>query len=407
MKKTVLRNYARLIASKGVNVQKNKEVFIAAEIGQPEFVKMLAEECYRLGAKKVVVDFSCEAITKLDYRYRSLKNLCRLDDYEEAKWKHYAESFPCRIYLESEDPDGMKGIKPEKIAEVRQKTRAQVKSYRDRMENNYPWCIAAVPGEKWAKKLFPDCTKRQAEEKLWEAILKASRADADPIAAWEAHNADLRSKCESLNALGIESLHYHSANGTDFTVGMIPEAIFKGGADSTRDGIVFNPNIPSEECYISPMRGKAEGVVVSTKPLSYAGQLIENFSIRFENGKAVSWHAEKNEELLGKIITADESSAYLGEVALVPFDSPIQNTGLLFYSTLFDENASCHLALGSGFADSIRDFENRSLEECRALGINDSLIHVDFMIGSSDLSIEATTRDGRKVMIFRDGNWAI
>lgn len=194
--------------------------------------------------------------------------------------------------------------------------------------------------------------------------------------------------------------------GTDFTVGMIPEAQFCGGGETSLQGVFFNPNIPTEECFISPMKGVAEGIVYATKPLSYQGQLIDGFWIRFHEGKAVEWHAEVNNDLLTKLITMDEGSCYLGECALVPFDSPINRTGLLFYNTLFDENACCHLALGMGFADTIRDFQNKTLEECRALGVNDSMIHEDFMIGSADLSIDAVCGGGKVVPIFRSGTWA-
>ena len=228
----------------------------------------------------------------------------------------------------------------------------------------------------------------------------------DPIKAWEEHNADLKARCDYLNGLGIDSLHYTAANGTDFTVGLIPDSHFCGGGETSLKGIFFNPNIPTEECFISPMRGKAEGIVYATKPLSYQGQLIEGFSIRFEGGKAVEVHAEKGEELLKTMIGMDEGSAYLGECALVPQASPIAESGLLFYNTLFDENAACHLALGMGFADTINDFHNKTLEECRALGVNDSMIHEDFMIGCDTMNIDATTRDGRVVPVFRNGNWA-
>ena len=247
-------------------------------------------------------------------------------------------------------------------------------------------------------------------EKLWEAILSTSRVTdtpfENPVDAWNAHNADLKARCDHLNSLGIEKLHYTASNGTDFTVGMIPEAEFKGGGDTSLRGIFFNPNIPTEECFISPMRGQAEGIVYASMPLSRDGQLIDKFWIKFHEGKAVEWNAETNNQLLTNIITSDEGAAYLGECALVPFDSPIQNSGLLFYNTLFDENAACHLALGMGFADTIRDFEHKTLEECRALGVNDSMIHVDFMIGTADLNIDAITRDGRTVPVFRNGNWA-
>ena len=406
MKKSILRKYAHLIAVTGINVQKGQEVFVAAELDQPEFVKMVVEECYRAGAKRVIVDWNYQPLDKLHIRWRSQKNLSTLESWEEARWQHYVKEIPCRIYLVSEDPDGLKGINQEKFAKAQQEKYKVIRPYRDQIENKYQWCIAAVPGAAWAKKLFPKLPKGQAIEKLWEAILAASRVTDDPVQAWKEHNDDLARRCAYLNALGIETLEYRSANGTNFRVGMIEDAEFKGGGETSLLGHYFNPNIPSEEVFISPKRGVAEGVVYSTKPLSYQGHLIENFSIRFENGKAVEVHAEKNEELLKKIVSMDEGAAYLGECALVPYDSPIQNTGLLFCETLFDENAACHLALGMGFADTIRNFEKYTLDECRAKGINDSMVHVDFMIGSADLDIDAHTRDGKTVPIFRKGNWA-
>ena len=408
MKKTTLRKYARLIAQCGVNVQKGQEVFITAGLDQPDFVKMVAEECYKLGASRVVVDFDYQPLTKLNVKYCSLETLGGLTGYQKARFEHYVEKLPCRIYLESDDPDGLKGINQHKMLRAQQMRYPLIKGYRDEMENKYQWCIAAVPGPAWAKKLFPDTTKRQAMEKLWDAILATSRVTeyGDPVDAWDRHNADLMSRCKYLNSLGIEKLHYTASNGTDLTVGMIPEAVFKGGGDLSLKGIFFNPNIPTEECFISPMRGKAEGKVVATMPLSRDGQLIENFWIRFHNGRAVEWEAEKNDQLLTNIINSDDGAGYLGECALVPYNSPIRESGLLFYNTLFDENAACHLALGAGFVDTIRDFQHKSLEECRKLGINDSMVHVDFMIGSEDMSIDAVTRDGKTVPIFRNGTWA-
>ena len=406
MKKTVLRKYARLIAVTGVNIQKKQEVIIQCDLDQPEFVKMLVEECYRAGAGKVTVDWSYQPLAKLHYRHQSVKTLGTVEKWEQERLQHYVDVLPCRIYLVSEDPDGLKGINQEKMSKAMQKRYPIIKPFRDKMENKYQWCIAAVPGAAWAKKIFPDLPKGKAIEKLWEAILFTSRVDDDPIAAWKAHNKDLHDRCEYLNSLGIDKLIYKGDNGTDFSVGMIEDAVFKGGGDYSLQGIYFNPNIPSEECFISPKRGIAEGIVYATKPLSYQGQLIENFSIRFENGKAVEVHAEKNEELLKKMISMDEGAAYLGECALVPVNSPISESGILFYETLFDENAACHLALGMGFADSIRDYEKYTLEECREKGINDSMIHVDFMIGYEGLNIDAVTRDGKTVPIFRKGTWA-
>lgn len=407
MKKTVMQKYAKLIARKGINVKKGQEVVVSASLDQPEFVKMVVEECYRAGASKVTVEWSFQPITKLHYRYRSLKTLSTFDKWEIEKLEHKCETLPATIYIESDDPDGLKGIDQTKVSKASQAKYPIIKPYHDKMDNKYQWCIAAVPGEAWAKKVFPGERTSKAVEKLWNAILYTSRADGDdPVKAWEEHNADLKTRFEYLNSLGIESLHYTASNGTDFTVGLIPDALFMGGSELTLDGREFNPNIPSEEVFTSPMKGNAEGIVYATRPLSYRGELIENFSVRFEGGKAVEVHAEKGEDLLKQMISMDENAAYLGECALVPFDSPIRNSEITFYNTLFDENACCHLAFGRGFENCIKDFDKYTLEECRQKGINDSLIHVDFMIGSEDLNITAHTRDGKDVAIFKDGNWA-
>ncbi|MBE6554269.1 MAG: aminopeptidase [Ruminococcaceae bacterium] len=407
MKKTVLRKYAKLIAVMGGNVKKGQDVEIFAELDQPEFVKMVAEECYACGARKVTVEWSYQPLTKLNQKKRSLTTLSKIEDWEIAKLKHQSETLPVRIYLDSDDPDGLKGVNQAKISKASQARYPIIKPYREAMENKYQWCIAAVPGAAWAKKVFPNETRSRAIEKLWEAILYTSRVDEDPIAAWKAHNADLQARCDYLNGLGIETLEYKSANGTDFRVGMIEDALFMGGSEIAQgSGIEFNPNIPSEEVFISPMKGIADGLVVASKPLSYRGELIENFSVRFEGGKAVEVHAERNEDLLREMISMDEGAAYLGECALVPYDSPIRNSGLLFYNTLFDENAACHLALGHGFTNTLKDYDKYTVKECYEKGINDSMIHVDFMIGTEDLSITAITRDGKRVPIFANGNWA-
>ena len=407
MKKTLQRNYARLIARMGVNVQKGQDVEIVASLDQPEFVKMLAEECYAAGARKVTVDWSYQPLTKLNYKKCALTALSKVEDWEEARLKHRVETLPARIYLESDDPDGLKGVNQEKISKATQARFKVIKPYRDAMENKYQWCIAAVPGAEWAKKVFPHETRSRAMEKLWEAILYTSRATEDPIAAWEAHNKDISARCAYLNSLGIESLEISSQNGTNLRVGMIPDALFMGGAEQAQgSGIWFNPNIPSEEVFISPQKGIAEGLVVASKPLSYRGELIENFTVRFEGGRAVEVHAEKNEALLREMIAMDEGAPYLGEVALVPYDSPIRNSEILFYNTLFDENAACHLALGHGFTNTLKDYDKYTIEECYAKGINDSMIHEDFMIGTEDLSVVALTRDGKRVQVFENGNWA-
>ena len=406
MKKSVLREYARLIVRCGVNVQKGQEVLIYADLDQPEFVKMVVEEAYKAKAKEVSVQWSYQPLTKVHYRYQSVKTLGTVKEWEKARQEHYCEALPARIHLISEDPDGLKGMNMEKVAKARQMTYPILKPYRDRRENREQWCIAAVPGAAWAKKMFPELPKGKAMEKLWEAILSTSRVNEDPIKAWEKHNADLQARCDYLNSLNIRSLHYTADNGTDLSVGMIPEARFCGGGETSLQGIFFNPNIPTEECFISPMKGQAEGIVYSTKPLSYQGQLIDKFSMRFENGKVVEAKAEVGEELLNTMLAMDEGASYLGECALVPQASPISESGLLFYNTLFDENAACHLAVGMGFPDTIKGFEEKSLEECRELGINDSMIHEDFMIGCDSMNIDAICENGETVAIFRSGNWA-
>lgn len=406
MEKTRLQKYAQLIARMGVNVQKGQDVFLNAELDQPEFVAMVTEELYKCGARKVFVEFNYQPLNKYHYQYRTLEAESTVENFEEAKMSYMSEHLPCRLFLDSSDPDGLKGVDMEKMSAAQQARFPITRKYRDSIDGRHQWCIAAVPGPQWAKKVFPNETEENAIEKLWEAILSTSRVDEDPIAAWEAHNKDIHARCQYLNDLNIETLEYHSSNGTDFRVGLIEGARFCGGAETTENGTVFNPNIPSEECFTSPKKGVAEGIVYSTKPLSYQGQLIEDFWVRFENGKAVEVHAEKNDELLHKMISMDEGAAYLGECALVPFNSPINETGLLFCNTLFDENACCHLALGRGFIDVIEDCHSKTKEEIQQLGINDSMIHQDFMIGSADLEITAHCKDGKTVAIFKNGTWA-
>ena len=406
MKKTVLRQYARLIAETGAGIKKGDGVVVRAELDQPEFVLMLVDECYKAGAAKVEVEWGYQPLSKIHVRHRSIKTLSTVEEWEVARLKHRADRLPAMIYLLSEDPDGLKGMNQEKNAKGEQARYKVIKPIRDEMENKYKWCIAAVPGKKWAKKMFPELSVTRAVEKLWEAILYTSRADTDPTEAWKRHNADLAARCEYLNSKNIRTLVYKSSNGTDLRVGLIPEAQFMGGGEYTLGGEFFNPNIPTEEVFITPKRGVAEGIVYSTKPLSYKGELIENFSVRFEGGKAVEVKAEKNEELLRKLVSMDEGAAYLGECALVPYDSPIRNSGLIFYNTLFDENAACHLAFGMGFANCIKDYGNYTLDECRALGVNDSMVHEDFMIGSEDLDIIGICENGDEIQIFKNGNWA-
>jgi leucyl aminopeptidase (aminopeptidase T) len=248
---------------------------------------------------------------------------------------------------------------------------------------------------------------KKAVEKMWQVILQTSRADGkNPVKAWKEHNADLQSRCDYLNALGLVSLQYTSANGTNLTVGLNDDGVFCGGQEKTLKGRAFNPNIPTEEVFTSPKAGSADGVVYSTKPHSYMSELIDNFSLRFEKGKVVEVHAEQGEDLLKEMVSMDDGAGKLGECALIPYASPISQSGVLFYNTLFDENASCHLALGHGFNECLKNYQNYTDEQCKSRGINDSMIHVDFMIGAKDTAVVGITKDGKQVQIFKDGNWA-
>ena len=407
MKKELLQNYAKLLAKTGLNVQEGQKVFVQAALDQPDFVTMVVEECYKAGASEVYVEWSHQPVEKLSSKYRTFESLSQMSPWVKAKWEFKAQNYACRLWIESEDPDGMNGVDQEKMSKVRQALYPQVKPYRLALENKHQWCIAAVPGKAWAKKVFPALSEDEAMEKMWEVILKASRADGDdPVQAWAQHNANLSARCAYLNNLGLKYLEYKSENGTDLTVELLEDGIFAGGNEKTLQGGVFNPNIPTEEVFTSPKAGAAEGIVYSSKPLSYMGELIENFSLRFENGKVVEAKAEKGEELLKKMVSMDDGAGKLGECALIPYESPINKTGVLFYNTLFDENASCHFAVGHGFNECLKGFENYTDEECKARGINDSMIHVDFMIGTRDMSIVGVTKDGKRVPIFENGTWA-
>ena len=403
-----LRRYARLIAVTGGGIMPGQSVVLRAGLDQPEFVLMLAEECYRAGAAEVEVEWEYQPLAKLDNRWQSVDTLGTVKPWQEQKLRCRADSLPVMLYLESADPDGLAGIDQQKRAEAMRRRYAVTKPISDAMENRYQWCIAAVPGAGWARKVFPGLPDGEAVERLWEAILSCSRAlDGDPAENWAQHNAFLTDRCRRLNSMGLVKLEYRSANGTDLTVGLIPEARFLGGAETNPvNGAVYNPNIPSEEVYITPRAGEAEGIVYATRPLAYRGQLIEDFWIRFEGGRAVDCGAGRNEEALRALIAMDEGSCMLGECALVPYDSPIRNSGIMFYNTLFDENAACHLALGRGYTSNIENYGSYTLDELRAMGVNDSMVHEDFMIGSADLAVTGIRATGERVPIFTDGGWA-
>ena len=407
MTKSKLKKYAELIVQVGANVQLGQDVLIYAGVEQKQLVTYAVSECYKRKARRVEVNWECDEISKIKYKKESISTLSEVSEITHAKQRYMCDKLPVMIYIESSDPDAFKGVDQGKIAKIRQNQYPILKPYRDQRENKYQWVIVGASSKAWAKKVFPNLPTNKAVEALWDAIMKTSRCDENPIKAWEKHNADLAKRTNYLNSLKLDYLHYSNKKGTDFKVWLLPNVKWEAGGERTLgSNIYYNPNIPTEECFTSPAKGKAEGIVYSTKPLSYQGELIENFSIRFENGKAVEVHAEKGEELLKHMISMDETAGYLGEVALVPYDSPINQTGILFLNTLYDENAACHLALGMGFTNLIEGYENYSQEELYKMGINDSCIHVDFMIGSEDLDIKGYTKDGQEIQIFKNGTWA-
>ena len=400
-----LHNYAKLIVEKGLNLDRGQQVLVIAGLDQPEFVRTVVEMCYQAGASRVVTEWEDMPLAKLAQTYQSEKTLSEVTPWELAKLKWRADELPALLWLDSDDPDGMNGIDQGKRARAQMARFPVIKPYRDAMENKHQWCIAGVPGVAWARKVFPGVPDAEAVEKLWSAILHAARAEGDPLANWDEHNATIRRRCAALNEYRLAALEYRAPNGTDFRVGLMEQGRFAGGSETDLSGRTFNPNIPSEEIFTTPKRGIAEGLLVATKPLSWQGTMIENFSIRFADGKAVEVRAEKGQAALERMIAMDEGAPYLGECALIAHDSPISSMGILFYNTLYDENASCHVALGRGFNECVEDFAKYTQDELHSLGVNDSMIHVDFMIGGPELDIAGVTASGEKIPVFRSGAW--
>ena len=402
-----IKEYASLLAAKGVAVEKGEEVWINCQASQYEFARLVVEECYKLGAKKVRVRFSDEQIARLNYKNQTITELGKVPEYTVAEYRYMKKHCPSMLHIISDDPNAMKGISPNKIVKTSIKFGKKVKPYRDAIDGKYKWCIGAVPSKAWANKVFPNLSDEDAIEALWEAILSTSRVDGHAIENWNKHNKELLEHRLKLNSLDLQYLEYKASNGTDLRVELIKGITWGGGSELTDVKKEYNPNIPSEEVFTSPKAGSVEGIVYASKPLSYHGQLIDGFSVRFEGGKVVEVKAEKNQKLLEEMVKIDEGASRLGEVALVPYDSPIRESGILFYETLFDENAACHLALGAGFKELLPEGASISNEEARARGINDSMIHVDFMIGTRDMEIVGVSYSGERTTIFKNGNWAI
>lgn len=404
-----LREYAKLIVKIGANVQKGQRVRLQAEVDQTLLVKMVTEECYKAGASYVELFWSCGEINKLHYQYAKEDVLGEVAVWEEERAKQMVADLPVRIFIDSSDPDELAGISPDFISTVNQMRQKVLKKYRDQIDGKHQWLIVAAASKKWAKKVFPDETEEVAVDKLWDAIFDCVylKEGENIEEIWKAHNERMTKKAKWLNEQNFKSLHYTSKNGTDFRVELIPGAKWSSAGDVNRlNNTFYVPNMPTEEVFTSPMKGKCEGRLVSTKPLSRSGQVIDHFTVDFKDGKVVDCHAEQGEEILKKLFSMDEGASMLGEVALVPKESPINQSGLMFYNTLFDENACCHVAAGRGFSEVLDGFMEMSEEEIHEKGINDSIIHMDFMIGSDDLHIVGTREDGSEVDIFVNGTWA-
>ena len=408
MNLNTMKKYAQAVVELGANVQEGQYVIINSSIRQAKFVHCLVEQCYKRKARFVKVEYSDDEVSKLTYKNveektyveNTLQNLYRL--------KNYTKILPVQIYVEDSDPDVYKGIDISKAMKARIKTYPKVKKYRDMMENKYQWVIVAMPSIPWAKKIFPNDKPSVAFKKLEQAILKTTRIDNNAVNNWKEHIKNLQEKSKILNELNLDYLEYKSENGTDLKLKLMPNHVWISARENALgSNIDFTANMPTEEVFSMPSYDGVDGVVVSTKPLSLRGKLVEDFKVYFEKGRAYKVEARVGQEVLEQLLSDDEGSRHLGEVALVPYSSPINQSGILFFNTLFDENASCHLAFGAAFKNNIKGYENMTDEDFKKMNFNESMNHVDFMIGSKDLSIIGTTFDGTKVEIFKDGNWAI
>lgn len=410
MEKEILQKYARAAVRIGANVQKGQMVVMSSPVEAYEFATLCVEEAYLAGAGRVEIRWHHGEINKLAFTYGETETLKEVPAWQVEQQRYAVEKKCCFIHIASELPGLLKDIDSQKLQAVSMSRQQAMEPFRYyTMSNVGQWTIVAVPNPVWAKKVFPELDEEQGVKALWNAILSASRiiGNDDPVEAWKQHNATLHKHSAILNEYDFAALHFKSANGTDITVGLAENHIWAGGQDTTTGGVPFNPNIPTEEVFTSPSRSKVNGTVVSSKPLNFQGKLIENFKLTFKDGVVVEYSAEKNEDVLKNLLDLDEGSRRLGEVALISYNSPISQSKLLFSNTLFDENASCHLALGAAYPNNIKDGAKMSKEELVAHDVNVSMNHCDFMFGTADLDVVGIKKDGTTVQIFKDGNFCI
>ncbi len=403
-----LSEYAQLAIRTGVNLKEGQLLVVNAPIECADFARRLAREAYAAGAKDVTICWGDERFSRIRYEMASEEALASYPDWRRRLYMDNAEDDAAIVSIHAEDPEAFLGVEPARLATAQQAAGEALLEYRARiMSNKNAWCVVSVPTEAWARKIYPDKGGAEATEALWEAILSAVRVagDGDAEVRWKAHTDFLRRASEFMNGWAFDFLHYKNSLGTDLTVRLPEGHIWAGGAEETQNGRAFVANLPTEEVYTLPMRDGVDGTVVATKPLVFQGNLITGMKFQFAAGKVVSFEAEKGRAHLEKLLETDEGAARLGEVALVPYDSPISKSGVLFYNTLFDENASCHLALGKAYPTCLKGGADMDSVTLLSRGVNDSLLHEDFMVGSRDLAITGTTKDGREIPVFRDGNF--
>lgn len=410
MNAKILSTYADLIIRTGVNLQKGEMLVINAPIDSRGLVEKVVKSAYKAGARNVEVQWLDDKISRLNYKYRSKKELTKIPDWVIKQKDHYIDEKIAYLRILSENPESLKGVNPEKVAAARRASGKALAKFRDYTgSNKLRWCIAAYPQKDWAKKMFPELSPSAAMKKQWEYIAETMRLNCDdPIKAWEKHQQEISRRCEILNGAKIKTFTYKNSLGTNFTVGMPQGYIFCGGAEmGALDGVWFTANMPTEEVFSCPDRRTANGKLVAAMPLCRNGQIIKNFWFTFENGKITDYGAEEGYENLKSIIETDEGSHYLGEIALVGYNSPIRNLNTLFYETLFDENASCHFAIGDCYPTCLQGGGELTKDELLSSGLNSSIEHVDFMVGTSDLEITASCEDGKQLKIFENGEWVI
>ncbi len=410
MHSDILKKYARLAVRTGVNVQKGQLLVINASVFDVEFVEYCVREAYEAGAGEVVVKWNDENISHMDYEYQDVETLSAVPDWLIDRTKDEQERKACYLSVASNTPGLMSDIDPQKIRTSRMAYMKKMAPYQAyTMNNEGQWCVIALPNPKWAMKVFPNDTEEEAVRKLWDAILFSVRVreDNDPVAEWKEHDEELISHCDILNEYQFDALHFTNNKGTDLTVNLVKDHIWVGGGCYTPQGVFFNPNMPTEECFCMPERNKVNGKVFASKPLSYRGRVVEDFWFEFKYGAVVDYGASKNKEALDELLNTDEGSRHLGEVALISYDSPISNLNILFFNTLFDENASCHLALGECYPENVRGGTKMNEEELLKAGGNSSMNHVDFMFGTADMSVVGIKSDGTQIKVFENGNFVI